>query len=137
MKILLDAMAFKPERAHQTDAGADLRTPISFTIRAHSSETVNTGVHIELPHGYYAKLESKSGLNVNDGVVSCGGVIDEGYTGSIRVKLYNLSDYPKTFVRGDKIVQLIVQPCEYCDFEVVTEFAETDRGASGFGSTGR
>ena len=137
VKIKLDKGAYMPERAHRTDAGADLRTPYLVTIEPHSSETIDTGVHIELPRGYYGKLESKSGLNVKDSIVSCGGTIDEGYTGSIRVKLYNLSDKPKIFDVGDKIIQLLICPVEYCSFDEVDELGYTDRGDNGFGSTGR
>ena len=137
LKIKLDPGAYIPERAHETDAGLDLRTPISVYIEPGMSATIDTGVHIELPHGTYGKIESKSGLNVKYGIVSCGGVIDEGYTGSIRVKLYNLGGSIHHFSAGDKIAQLIVQECRYEPVEIVPELEETERGDNGFGSTGR
>lgn len=137
MKIKLDSDAFEPVRAHETDAGLDLRTPRPVYILPHSSAAINTGVHIQLPHNTFGKLESKSGLNIKHNIVSCGGTIDEGYTGSIKVKLYNLSDEPYHFERGDKIIQLIVQPCLYEPVEIVDELEETDRGDNGFGSSGR
>ena len=137
MKVKLDYGAYMPERAHDVDAGADLRTPEKVIVGPHSDITIDTGVHIEIPRGYFGKLESKSGLNVKYGIVSCGGVIDAGYTGSIAVKLYNLSDHEHVFEKGDKIVQLIIQHCELCDFEIVNELEDTERGTDGFGSTGR
>lgn len=137
MRIVLDDGAYKPERAHPTDAGLDLRTPYQVKILAHGSACIDTGVHIELPPGTFGRLESKSGLNVNHGVVSHGGIIDEGYTGSIVAKLYNHSDSDYWFQKGDKCIQLIIQPYLAPDMEVVTELDETERGSSGFGSTGR
>ena len=76
-------------------------------------------------------------MNVKYNVVSCGGVIDEGYTGSIVVKLYNLGTVPYTVRAGDKIAQLVLMPYLAPDLELVDELDETDRGDQGFGSTGR
>ena len=137
MKVMLDPMAIMPTRAHKTDAGLDLYTPHEFTLHDGQSITIDTGVHIELPHGCYGKIESKSGLNVNNGIVCCGGVIDEGYTGSIAVKLYNLEPGDYYFMAGDKIAQLIVQKCLYEGLELTDELDDTDRGCHGFGSTGK
>ena len=137
IRVTLDDGAFLPVRAHKTDAGLDLFSREDVTIWGGMSHTFDTGVHIELPKGYYGKIESKSGLNVNDSVVSCGGVIDEGYTGSIAVKLYNFGKHDKEFEAGDKIAQIIIQPYITPEIEVVDTLAETERGDAGFGSTGR
>lgn len=137
MKIKLDKGAYKPTRAHNTDAGLDLRCRETFVIWPGHHHTFDTGVHIELPKGYYGKIESKSGLNVKDSIVSCGGVIDEGYTGSIAVKLYNLGNHDKVFYQGDKIAQLVIMPYVAPKIEYVDELGETERGDKGFGSTGR
>lgn len=136
MKIKLDKGAFIPVRAHGTDAGADLRSPIDTVVPAMGSRVIDTGVHIQLPHGYVGMLKSKSGLNVKFGITS-EGVIDEGYTGQITVKLYNHSNYPYTVTRGDKITQLVIIPCEYVDFDLVDDLEDSERGDDGFGSTGR
>ena len=137
MNIILDEGAFCPVRAHYSDAGLDLKTPVNVILFAHSSICIDTGVHVEIPEGYWGKIESKSGLNIKHGIVSHGGTIDSGYTGSIRVKLYNESDEDYEFVRGDKIAQLVVMPCVLCDVTEVKEFEETERGDKGFGSSGR
>lgn len=136
MKIKLDKGAFIPVRAHGTDAGADLRSPIDTVVPAMGSRVIDTGVHIQLPHGYVGMLKSKSGLNVKYGITS-EGVIDEGYTGQIMVKLYNHSNYPYTVMRGDKITQLVIVPCEYLQFDLVDDLEDSERGDDGFGSTGK
>nr|DAQ81382.1 MAG TPA: dUTPase [Caudoviricetes sp.] len=136
MKIKLDRGAFVPERAHGTDAGADLRSPIDTGVSARGSCVIDTGVHIQLPHGYVGMLKSKSGLNIKNGITS-EGVIDEGYTGSIKVKLYNHSDVYRVIERGDKITQLVIVPCEYVKFDLVDYLDDSERGGDGFGSTGK
>lgn len=136
MKIKLDSGAFMPIRAHETDAGLDLMSPVDVTVFGQSSAIIDTGVHIELPKNTVGMLKSKSGLNTKHSIVS-EGVIDEGYSGSIQVKLYNHGHFPYGVKRGDKITQLVVMPCKYVKLEVVDELEETDRGDNGFGSTGR
>ena len=137
MKIKLDPGAYMPERAHKTDAGLDLRCRETVISWPDSPVVFDTGVHIELPPGYYGKIESKSGLNTKNSIVSCGGVIDEGYTGSIVVKLYNFGTQSHLFREGDKIAQLVIQPYLAPPMELVEELEETERGDGGFGSTGR
>ena len=136
MKIKLDPMAWIPERSHSTDAGLDLKSPINVTVPARGSAAIDTGVHIQLPPGTAGMLKSKSGLNVRHGITS-EGVIDEGYTGSIVVKLYNhtFDDYHVNI--GDKISQLVVVPVLTPDLEFVDELDGGERGNNGFGSTGR
>lgn len=137
MRVKLDPDSFMPERAHSTDAGMDLRTPRNVYVAPHGSATIDTGVHLQIPHGYFGKIESKSGLNVKHGIVACGGVIDEGYTGSIVVKLYNMSDKPFEFRWGEKVAQIIIQPYLAPELELADELDDSERGANGFGSTGR
>ena len=97
---------------------------------------IDTGVHVEIPEGYTGFLKSKSGLNVKHNLIG-EGVLDALYTGSVRVKLYNLGDTDYQILRGDKIIQMVILPCAYCEFTRVDKFAETERGDGGFGSTGR
>lgn len=136
LRVRLDEGAYLPERAHETDAGLDLRTPVDACVRAGDSTVIDTGVHIQLPPGTVGMLKSKSGLNTKDGIVS-EGVIDEGYTGTILVKLYNHGTEAKQFTRGDKITQLVVLPVLYVRVEHAEEIQGGDRGDGGFGSTGR
>lgn len=137
MKVVLDEGAHIPEKAHRADAGYDLRTPKRVVIHRHDSANIETGVHIDIPNGWFGKLESKSGLNSKHHVVCLGGVIDSGYTGSIKVTLYNLGEQDYVFDEGDKIVQLIFMPCGSFSLTQVDELEATDRGDNGFGSTGK
>ena len=151
MKIMLDEGAILPTRAHETDAGLDLYTPVDVcvpkgeafvTLNAFKSDvrngsaTIDTGVHVEIPKGYVGFIKSKSGLNVKYGLTA-EGVIDCGYTGSIVVKLYNHTHKDYFFNAGDKIAQLVIHPIITPDLELVDSLEDTDRGDGGFGSTGR
>lgn len=136
MKIKLDVGAIIPTRGHKTDAGLDVYSRETKVIPARGSEVFDTGVHIELPHGTTGFLKSKSGLNVKHGLTSTG-VIDEGYTGSVVVKLFNHSDTDYQVFKGQKISQLVILPVVIPDkLEIVQDLEETDRGDNGFGSTG-
>ena len=135
---MLDEGAFAPEKAHEDDAGYDIRTPFGFLLD--KKATIDTGVHVLIPPGYVGMLKAKSGLNVNFDIVG-EGVVDAGYTGSIKVKLYDL-DYTDQksayyFERGDKIIQLVIMPIPRTSMKQVKRFEKTDRGNNGFGSTGR
>ena len=136
VKVKLDAGAYCPWRAHLTDAGLDMYAKDSMVVPARGSATFDTGVHIEIPHGYAGFLKSKSGLNVKHGLIS-EGVVDEGYTGSVVVKLYNLSDEDYQIMAGDKISQLVLVKIGLQTVKIVDELAESERGDGGFGSTGR
>lgn len=136
MRIKLDKDVKMPTRAHETDAGLDLYARRTQKIPAGSSAIFDTGVHVELPHNTVGMLKSKSGLNIKYGITS-EGVIDEGYTGSIVVKLFNNGKNDYTVQMGDKISQLVILPILTPDLEVVDSFEATERGDNGFGSTGR
>ena len=137
MKIILDEGAKMPTRAHADDAGLDLYSRENRVIYPHSSATFDTGVHVEIPQWYVGMIKSKSGLNVKYGLTS-EGVLDCGYTGSIRVKLYNHSSEAYTVAAGDKISQLVIMPIITPELELVEDFeTKTARGENGFGSTGR
>ena len=137
MKVKLLPGAKMPTRSHSDDAGIDLYARNGAIIDPGCSYAFDTGVCIELPRNTFGKIESRSGLNVKHGVVSCGGVVDCGYTGSIVVKLYNLSNETYRINPGDRIAQLIVMPFVPVELEEVDELTESDRGAAGFGSTGK
>lgn len=136
MKIVLDPGAFMPERAHSTDAGLDLKSPVDITIKPRSAVVIDTGLHVEIPDGCVGFIRSKSGLMCYHGITS-DGTIDVGYTGSIRVCLINHSDWHYIVHAGDKISQLVILPIRIPSVEVVESLEETERGAGGFGSTGR
>ncbi len=136
MKIMLDEGAYMPTRAHEADAGLDLYARETTIVSARESVKFDTGVHIELPPNTVGFLKSKSGLNVKNGIVN-EGVIDEGYTGSIVVKLYNNSGRDYLVNKGDKISQLVILPILKPKLELVDSLDDTERGNNGFGSSGR
>jgi len=136
VKVQLDDGAFMPVRAHDTDAGADIFSPTCFRVPARGSYTVRTGVHVQLPPNTKCDIRSKSGLNIRDNIIT-DGLVDEGYSGEIMVKLYNMGDLPKQFNRGDKITQIVITPVLYTRFEQVEIVQGGERGDGGFGSTGR
>ena len=106
------------------------------TVPAHGSVVVDTKTHVELPQGCAGLIVSKSGLNVKHGLVTTG-LIDEGYAGSILVRIYNHSDEDYFFDAGDKVTQLVVIPVRYEPLEIVDSIDGGERGDGGFGSTGR
>lgn len=136
IKIMLDPGAFMPTRAYPNDAGLDLYAQETQIVQAKESAYFDTGVHIELPPNTAGLIKSKSGLNVKHGIIS-DGVIDVGYTGSIKVKLYNLSGYDYKVNCGDKISQLVIVPVVIPSLEVVEILEETARGNNGIGSSGK
>jgi dUTP pyrophosphatase len=136
IKVKLRNFAYEPIRAHTEDAGLDLRSPYDIGILPGDSVSIDTGVHIAIPKGYVGMLKSKSGLNVKYGITS-EGVIDAGYTGSIVVKLYNNSSKAYGIEKGDKISQLVIMPIITPEIEYVDSLDDTERGSSGFGSSGK
>lgn len=137
MNIYVEKGAYAPNRAHKTDAGLDIRSRETRLVKAHSSALFHTGLHVQLLQGTAGLLVSKSGLNVNHGITSTG-LIDEGYTGEIMVKLYNHSDESYLVHAGDKISQLVVIPVLYEDIHLTDSLDEnTERGDKGFGSSGK
>lgn len=141
MKIMLDEGARMPTRAHTYDAGLDLYAPDDGGVWTISpcggSNTIDTGVHVEIPEGYVGFVKSKSGLMVKH-CITTDGTIDSHYTGPIKVKLFNHHPCLRYDVRpGDKIAQLVIVPCLLPKPELVDHLEETDRGDGGFGSTGR
>ncbi|WP_150306405.1 dUTP diphosphatase [Planctomonas psychrotolerans] len=130
---------FVPGYAHPGDAGADLRSAEALTLAPGERATVGTGVSIALPNGYVAFVVPRSGLAAKHGItiVNSPGTVDAGYRGEIRVTLLNTdAREPYGIAVGDRIAQLIVMPVSRAEFTQVTELPGSQRGESGFGSTG-
>lgn len=136
MKVTLDAGAILPSRAHDLDAGFDLYSREDAIVYAGDSWTFDTGVHMAIPKGYVGDVKSKSGLMMKYGIVT-DGTVDAGYTGSIRVKLFNMSSCAVSIVKGQKIAQLVIKNILTPELEIVDRLEETERGDGGFGSTGK
>lgn len=138
IRYVLEPGALEPLHGYDDDAGFDLRTPNDVTIPPRSSAVVDTRVRILIPSGYVGFLKSKSGLNVYHSLLSGEGVIDSGYKGTIKVKIYNHSDNTIGMERGDKISQIVFIPIPKVTLVQVETFEEeTQRGEDGFESTGR
>lgn len=150
MKVMLDPHAKMPTRAHSTDAGLDLYSPVNavvygakgYALNVHSPVPVNagmlvidTGVHAAIPRGYVGDIEPKSGMMVKNNITT-DGTIDSGYTGSIRVKLFNHGADDVYISKGQKIAQLVIKKIATPDLELVDSLDDTERGDGGFGSTG-
>lgn len=136
IKIALDPGATMPSRAHEYDGGLDLYAMKDAWIRPQSSEFFDTGVHIQVPRGWVGLMRSRSGLMRNNEITT-DGTIDADYTGSVGVTLFNHSRADVYIKAGDRIAQLVIVPCFLGKPELVDKLEETERGAGGFGSTGR
>ena len=134
MKVKLDEEAYLPERAHDTDAGLDLRSREDRWLHPGEHTVIDTGVHVEIPLGHVGLITSKSGLMARG--ITCRGTIDAGYTGSLRAVLYNHGPDGWAIHKGDKVCQLVVMPIKIESLEVVDDLGATERGDAGFGSTG-
>lgn len=136
---LLDPELPAPAYAKPGDAGADLRSRIDFELEPGERALVPTGVAIALPEGYVGLVHPRSGLATKNGItiVNAPGTVDSGYRGELMVTLLN-TDKTKSFhvQRGDRIAQLIIQKYERATFTIVDELDQTERGSSGFGSSG-
>lgn len=136
MKVVLEENAILPTRAHELDAGYDLYSREDAVVYGGDSWTFDTGVHMAIPEGWVGDIKSKSGMMVRYGIIT-DGTVDAGYTGSIRVKLFNLSHCAVSIVNGQKIAQLVIKRIATPELELVDRLDDTERGAGGFGSTGK
>jgi dUTP pyrophosphatase len=128
-----------PEYAHPGDAGADLHAAEAVELAPGERATVGTGVSIALPDGFVGFVVPRSGLAAKHGItiVNSPGTVDAGYRGEIRVTLLNTDrSAGYSIAVGDRIAQLIVQPVTRARFIQVDHLPGSERGESGFGSTG-
>lgn len=138
----LHPKAILPTYGSAGAAGADLYAlPEGDAIVIAPGETVfiHTGLAMAIPEGYVGLNFARSGLASKRGLAPANkvGVIDSDYRGELMVALHNHGDTPQTVEPGDRVAQFLVVPVITADFCVVDELDETDRGAGGFGSTGR
>ena len=135
LPTVLSDGAYAPERAHPTDAGLDLRSPIDTNVPARGKVVVDTGVAVAIPEGYAGLIASKSGMML-EGITSRG-LIDSSFRGTIKAVLYNSSGYDYPVDKGNKVTQLVIFPVATPEIVLVDELPKTDRGSGGFGSTGK
>src|SRR3984957_16497955 len=130
--------AILPSYAHgpEEDAGMDLRSVERVVLSPGVAQGVPTGIAIELPPGAEAQVRPRSGMALKHSVTVNFGTIDPGYRGEIRVIMFNLGRADYTVEKGDRIAQLVVARYEAIDWQE-SDPTGSDRGAGGFGSSGR
>ncbi|WPQ64657.1 dUTP diphosphatase [Chitinophaga sancti] len=141
VKIINKSANPLPSYATAEAAGMDLRANLETAITLQPLERVlvPTGLFMELPAGYEAQIRPRSGLAFKQGltILNTPGTIDADYRGEIKIILINLSNEPQVVAPGDRIAQMIIAPYIQVALEAVELLNETDRGAGGFGHTGK
>lgn len=139
LRVKLDEGVPMPKHAKPGDAGMDLTTREELRIYPHETVMAHTGVSIELPRGYYAAIVPRSGIASKRDLapINSPGTVDSDYRGEILVPLHNFSDVTRHVDAGERICQMIVQRHETCECVEVDELSDTERGATGFGSSGK
>jgi len=119
------------------DIRANIETPI--TLQPLERSLFPTGIFLEIPQGYEAQIRPRSGLAIKQGItcLNTPGTIDADYRGEIKVILINLSNEPQTIQHADRIAQMVFMKIEQVELTPVEIINETERGAGGFGHTGK
>jgi dUTP pyrophosphatase len=149
--VKLSSQAVTPTRQKIGDAGYDLYATENVRVKPMSRALVSTGLSIEVPEGYYARIAPRSGLAVKNGIDVLAGVVDSSYRGEVKVVLMNLSidlasmmgltpsiagsNFDFNIKAGDRIAQLIIEKYHAVDWQEVTQLSSSER-TGGFGSTG-
>ncbi len=130
-----------PTHGSEYAAGYDLYADIAEDLKLapHTTVTVDTGLQFELPEGFFAGIFARSGIATREGLrpANCVGICDSDYRGNYMVAIHNDSDRERTITVHEKIAQMIVLPYLSLEFEETDMLTDTDRGAGGFGSTGK
>lgn len=136
--VKLKENAHTPTRGSDKAAGYDLYTCEGTHILPGQTKLIPTGLAIQPPAGYCAKIYARSGLATKRGLrpANCVGICDEDYTGEYMVALHNDSNETQYIEDGERIAQLVFERYYFVEFEEVKKLEETERGSGGFGSTG-
>ena len=143
MKIKIINKSHHPMPAYATpqSAGMDIRANLTepVELKPFERKLIPTGLYIALPEGYEAQLRPRSGLALKYGLtlLNTPGTIDADYRGEIGVILVNLSTEPFTIADGERICQMVIATHAHVEWEAVETLDETERGAGGFGHTGK
>lgn len=130
-----------PSYNYPSDSGFDLYSTIEVEIPAFGRALIPTGLSFQFPEGFEIQIRTKSGLAINQGimVLNSPGTVDQGYSGEIKVPIFNTNNSPFTIKKNMKVAQGVLCPVvngNFVKIEEVDSFEETDRGDKGFGSTG-
>jgi dUTP pyrophosphatase len=141
IKVINQSKHALPEYATAQAAGLDLKANISepIILKPLQRQLIATGLFIELPNSFEAQIRPRSGLAFKNGitVLNSPGTIDADYRGEIKVLLVNLSNEDFTINDGERIAQMVIAKHEQISWEQVSVLEESNRGAGGFGSTGK
>ena len=142
LKIVNKSNNVLPSYETANSAGMDLRAYLpdgELVIKPMQRILVPTGLFMEIPIGYEGQVRPRSGLAIKSGitVLNSPGTIDADYRGEVKVILINLSENDFVIKSGDRIAQLVIAKCEQIEVVNVQELSETERGAGGFGHTGK
>jgi dUTP pyrophosphatase len=141
VKIVNESGNPLPAYATEGSAGMDLCAHIheSVVLEPLERKLIPTGLFIELPTGYEAQVRPRSGLALKHGItcLNSPGTIDADYRGEIGIILINLSNEMQVIKTGDRIAQMVIAPVTQISWEPATALTPTNRGAGGFGSTGK
>ena len=141
IKVINRSQFDLPRYETPLSAGMDVRANLteSITLSPLERAMVPTGLYVELPAGYEMQVRPRSGLAAKHGVtvLNSPGTVDADYRGEVRVILVNLSNEPFEIAPGERIAQLVIARHERAEWIATQELSETDRGAGGFGSTGK
>ena len=139
IKLETGCETFFPKKAHIDDAGYDLYSRIDVELAPISGTAVPVGFAMELPSGYEAQIRPRSGLAAKHHitVTNSPGTVDANYRGEVKAILYNLGKEPFTIKRGDRIAQMVICKLPEIELKEVTGLSDSDRGTSGFGSSGK
>ena len=134
--IPIQSACFTPTRQTPQAAGYDLEAGVTTEVTPGHTVAIPTGLQMELPKGYFGKIESRSGMALV-GLTTVGGVIDADFRGEVKVLIHNNSKQTQRIRKGDRIAQLTLLPLLEAEMVPVDQLTATQRGDSGFGSTGR
>lgn len=138
--VKIEPLAQMPTQANLGDAGFDLYAIEEVTLAPFERKAVRTGISIALPPETVGLVHPRSGMALNHGiaVLNSPGTIDSGFRGEIKVILVNLDPENSFLIKPqDRIAQLVIQDYKNAEFKLVEELPDSQRGSSGFGSTGK
>ncbi len=143
LKVKIINKSKHPLPAYETpqSAGMDLRADLDepVVLKPGERKLIPTGLYMALPEGYEAQIRPRSGLAIKHGItlLNTPGTIDADYRGEIKIIMINLSDKAFVINDGERIAQMVINKFEQVTWETVDRLDETERGAGGFGSTGK
>ncbi|MBS3100399.1 dUTP diphosphatase [Candidatus Pacearchaeota archaeon] len=128
-----------PSYAHPGDAGMDLCSAEDFILEPKKRKLISTGLSVEIPVGYEIQTRPRSGLAIKNGIslVNSPGTIDAGYRGEIGIIIINHGEENFEIKKGDRIAQAVMNKIENAEIIEVDKLGDSERGAGGFGSTGK